>query len=316
MRDEDPVLRAFAAAVARAEAARRVGELGLLAGELDGLEGAAWRAEARRRVARALERLGARSRAREVWASLLAELPDDPEARRAHEDLARVRAHGGPAVPAAPGGTSAGAASAPSPVIVGTGHRPDAPGRDQPRFPDTPTARAAALEALRGALRAELGQGGASRALGLAAAASGADLLFHQAADELGLATRVLLPIPIAEFRRRSVEDGGPEWLERFRRVVASRPVDVLQESAELPPWVAGRAGASVFGRGNLWLLESAFALAGAGADGAASGVALVALWDGQGGDGPGGTAHMVALARERGARAVVLDARSLLGAG
>ena len=34
----------------------------------------------------------------------------------------------------------------------------------------------------------------------------------------------------------------------------------------------------------------------------------LIALWDGKSGDGPGGTADMLQVARSRGARTVVLD--------
>jgi hypothetical protein len=39
----------------------------------------------------------------------------------------------------------------------------------------------------------------------------------------------------------------------------------------------------------------------------------LIALWDGQAGDGPGGTAHMIESARARGARTIVLPAGELL---
>ena len=41
--------------------------------------------------------------------------------------------------------------------------------------------------------------------------------------------------------------------------------------------------------------------------------VTLIVLWDGQGGDGPGGTADMVALANGRGVKVVRLDASRLL---
>ena len=38
----------------------------------------------------------------------------------------------------------------------------------------------------------------------------------------------------------------------------------------------------------------------------------LIALWDGKGGDGPGGTAHMVKEAQERGSKTIVLDIKNL----
>jgi hypothetical protein len=41
---------------------------------------------------------------------------------------------------------------------------------------------------------------------------------------------------------------------------------------------------------------------------------ALVALREGKGGHGPGGTAHMVHSVREHGARAVIVDTKQLFG--
>jgi hypothetical protein len=41
--------------------------------------------------------------------------------------------------------------------------------------------------------------------------------------------------------------------------------------------------------------------------------VTLIVLWDGKGGDGPGGTADMVRLAESRGVRVVRLDATRLI---
>lgn len=281
---------AFREAVAGAEAADDVAQLGLLAAELDEL---AWRREGRRLVGRALVRLGAVSRARELWNELSRAAPADAEAREVLAALAARGAAGGPR----------GAAR--RRVIVATGHRVDAAGRKAPRFPRTAAAREAARAALAEAVRREF-ELPASGFLGLAAAASGADLLFHDVAEELGLATRVLLPIPRQDFFERSVEDGGAEWAERFRRVCGAREVRVLSSSPELPSWLGERSDYSVFQRGNLWLLESAFAEE-------AADVTLLALWNGESGDGPGGTADMVGSARARGARVVVLDAKAVL---
>jgi hypothetical protein len=38
----------------------------------------------------------------------------------------------------------------------------------------------------------------------------------------------------------------------------------------------------------------------------------MIGLWDGEAGDGPGGTEHMVNLAKERAARFVRLDTKKL----
>ena len=64
----------------------------------------------------------------------------------------------------------------------------------------------------------------------------------------------------------------------------------------------------SVWERNNRWTLHNALA------HGAAHATLLV-LWNGERGDGPGGTADMVETARERGARTVILDAKRLLAA-
>jgi hypothetical protein len=68
-----------------------------------------------------------------------------------------------------------------------------------------------------------------------------------------------------------------------------------------------GKAGYGIWQRNNMWMLHNALAL---GRDK----VTLIALWDGQKGDGPGGTEHMVATARGRGAKVVILDTKRLFG--
>ena len=77
-------------------------------------------------------------------------------------------------------------------TILFTGHQVDAPGRQEPRFPadKEPLARAAIREAV---LREAAGPGGA---VGLAGAASGGDILFHEVCAELGIATGCTWPCP------------------------------------------------------------------------------------------------------------------------
>ena len=38
----------------------------------------------------------------------------------------------------------------------------------------------------------------------------------------------------------------------------------------------------------------------------------LIALWDGKGGDGDGGTEHMVKVAKEKGAKVKIIDTNKL----
>jgi len=105
--------------------------------------------------------------------------------------------------------------------------------------------------------------------------------------------TEVLLALPENEYAAESVNDGGPEWTERFRRIVRATPPRVLGDSQELPSWVAGRTNYSIWNRNNLWTLHAA--LAHIHAD-----VTLIALFDGKKGDGPGGPFDMIQRARAR----------------
>lgn len=181
-------------------------------------------------------------------------------------------------------------------ALVFTGHRIDAPGRARPRFP--PAAEALARRMIRDAVAAVAEQPGPPLS-GVSGAASGGDILFHEVCDELGIPTEVHLAKPPADYIEASVADGGPDWIARFAAITASRPVYVLPEGH-------GDAELDIWDRGNLEMLEAA-------AEKAGDQVTLIALWNGQGGDGPGGTADMVKRIRKSGGQAVVLDARRLL---
>jgi len=102
-----------------------------------------------------------------------------------------------------------------------------------------------------------------------------------------------------------SVLDAGPDWMERYRRLCDRLDTKVLAQSAELPGWLAARRGYSIWERNNSWLLHTALSRA-------ETDVTLLVLWDGKGGDGPGGTQDMVALAGSRGVRVVRIDASRL----
>ncbi len=59
------------------------------------------------------------------------------------------------------------------------------------------------------------------------------------------------------------------------------------------------------FERTNRWMLDEALRIGGAGA-------CLICVWDGQGGDGPGGTKHMVETVLKRGGQFHWVDIRRL----
>ncbi|HKI01579.1 MAG TPA: hypothetical protein VKK31_06335 [Thermoanaerobaculia bacterium] len=181
-------------------------------------------------------------------------------------------------------------------VLLFTGHMIDAPGRDQPRFP-ADQAEVARL-AIRETVEAERQRPGGV-AFGIAGGASGGDILFHEVCAELRIPTRLYLVLPSSQYKTQSVEPAGGDWAERFDRLAANLPVRVRAESDERDDGIWQRA--------NLWMLHDALAAGG-------ENVTLIALWDTQEGDGPGGTGDLVQRAREAGARTIILDTKKLFG--
>jgi hypothetical protein len=187
----------------------------------------------------------------------------------------------------------------PRQVIVFTGHMVDAPDRAVPRFP------AALVPAAARRIEAALDEIGAGPAdLALTQGAAGGDLLFAEACLSRAVPLRLLLPFAESEFVARSllpVADGAA-WQARYRAVVA-----LLAEAPSEAPGVLGALGAGEdpFARGNLWLLASALAFG-------AERLRCICLWDGGGGDGPGGTRHLVGAVRAAGSTVLRIDPRSL----
>jgi hypothetical protein len=109
-------------------------------------------------------------------------------------------------------------------------------------------------------------------------------------------------------FVAASVADGGDTWIARYDQLAAKLPVRILGNSEDgmnPPRWLRSAKNYSVWERSNRWMLHNALVYG-------APKVTLIALWNGEKGDGPGGTQHMVETAKLRGARAVVLDAKPL----
>ncbi len=93
--------------------------------------------------------------------------------------------------------------------------------------------------------------------------------------------------------------------MERYRTLCERLEIQVLAHSKELPAWLAAREDYSIWERNNRWILHTALSRAD-------TDITLLVLWDGKGGDGPGGTRDMVKLAESRGVRVVRLDASKL----
>ena len=192
----------------------------------------------------------------------------------------------------------------PRQVLLFSGHMIDAAGREPPRFP-------AAMEGLaaRAIARALDELGAASGDLALSQAASGGDLLFLEACRARGVRLQAMLPFEEPEFIERSVlrASNGEHWRQRYFTLtdgLDEEPRIMPAELGELPK--DARSGAlNPFERCNLWLLYTALAW---GIDK----LRFVCLWDGGGGDGPGGTAHMYKEVRRRTGRVSWLDTRTL----
>ena len=190
-------------------------------------------------------------------------------------------------------------------LVLFTGHRIDSATREKPRFPAA--KEGVARETIRRALEEEKNITHGSM-LGVAGGANGGDLLFLEVCEELKIPTQMMLALPEDQFVEASVETDDPAWVKRFYAQLEKHPhAPVLAKTPELPKWLQFKKGYDVWQRNNLWLLSEALCRTPAH-------LTVIALWDGATGDGPGGTEHMVALARERGARIIHLNTKTLFG--
>ncbi|UCD80488.1 MAG: hypothetical protein JSW26_03390 [Desulfobacterales bacterium] len=188
-------------------------------------------------------------------------------------------------------------------VILFTGHRIDASDRQKPRFPRDreDKARAMILAAVTDVKKKTTGN-----LLGISGGACGGDILFHEVCEQLNIPTRMFLVLPKNEYIKASVAEGGPQWVERFKRLFDQKQPAILDESGELPRWLHAKKNYSIWQRSNLWMLHSALAISN-------DNLTLIALWNGEVGDGSGGTEDMVQRAKDRGATFIHLDARRLI---
>ena len=219
--------------------------------------------------------------------------------RQGHRDR---RAHRAAARPPARAATARATAPAePAKVVLFSGHMIDdpkvrGPGAAKPaRFP---AAKADAAAAEIPAALDEIGAGAGD--LGICGGACGGDLLFAQACLARGMRVELRLAQPQARFLRDSVTFADPDhrWERAFADVAAkAQAVLVMDESWGRRP----RASTST-------------TAATAGCSTRPSPTACPRsrssrLWDGDAGDGPGGTEHMANLVRDlTGRRPIVID--------
>jgi tetratricopeptide (TPR) repeat protein len=206
-------------------------------------------------------------------------------------------------------------------VLLFAGHMIDAPDRKTPRFPAD--KEGVAREKIKEAVVKEM-SAGAGVACGYAGGASGGDILFQEVCAELGIPTRLYIAIPPRDYVKTSVAKAGPQWVERFWKIynehsaqgqarVLSDATDVNDSSEYLPAWLRTKRDYGIWQRNNLWMLFNAL---DESCDPKSDdpNLTLVALWDGQEGDGPGGTGDLVRKVEDMGARSVVINTKELFG--
>jgi tetratricopeptide (TPR) repeat protein len=182
-------------------------------------------------------------------------------------------------------------------VVLFSGHMIDRPDRPEPRFPsDKEDVASAAIEAM--LERLQVGEGD----LAICGGACGGDLLFAETALARGSHVELHLPFPEPTFMANSVTFAGPIWRDRFIAVRDHERTELLVMPDQL-----GRTpnGIDPYERNNMWMLYTALAWG-------SKNVRFVALWDGKGGDDPGGTEHMYRTVQEHAGQVYQLDTTKL----
>ncbi len=165
-----------------------------------------------------------------------------------------------------------------------SGHMIDRPGRDAPRFPvDKEPAAARAIGGVLDEIQAD------AACIAICGGACGGDLLFAEAAAQRGCAIWLYLPFERAAFIDASVDIAAGDWRHRFEAIERIAQRECVGDASPYDP--------QAFAENNRRMLAAA---RDAKLDGAE--FHLICLWDGRGGDGPGGTADMVRQAIDSGA--------------
>ena len=187
------------------------------------------------------------------------------------------------------------AAGSPNNVALFSGHMIDAADRKTPRFPadKEPLAAAAIADALSNI-------GVAPGDLAICGGACGGDLLFAEACLDRGMQVELYIPFDEPTFLAGSVDFADADWRERYFAVKSRATLHVMpDEFGPLP------AGENAYERNNQWMLERAARFGG-------ERMALICLWNGQGGDGPGGARHLMDEAGRSTSRVYWLDTQKL----
>jgi tetratricopeptide (TPR) repeat protein len=188
----------------------------------------------------------------------------------------------------------------PKNVFLFSGHMLDNTDRDAPRFP-------AQKESIAGekilAILEKLGAD--SEDLAFTQGACGGDILFTEACQKLGVHVQWLQPFKEPEFMERSVIKCGESWRDRYNACKKKLTNPIRSAPMELGELSQDVENGYPYERCNLWLLYTALSY---GVDS----VHFISLWDGKGGDGPGGTADMYEQIKSRTGNVSIIKTQDL----
>jgi hypothetical protein len=185
----------------------------------------------------------------------------------------------------------------PRQVFLFSGHMIDAPGRKEPRFPaDKEDVAKAAIEATLTKAGAEAGD------LAICGGACGGDLIFAEACLAHGMRLELYIAFDEPTFLAESVDFAGADWHERYLAAKSRATLHILP--VELGPVPASD---NPYEHNNLWMLDAATRFG-------PEKIVFICLWNGQGGDGPGGTRHFMEEAGRKTEKIYWLDTRKLWG--
>jgi hypothetical protein len=180
--------------------------------------------------------------------------------------------------------------------ILFTGHMIDEKEREEPRFP---ASKEIAVRAELRKLLVEEKIKAKNLLTGIAGGACGGDILFHELCEEIGISTQLYLALPVAEYKKRSVSFAGELWDNRFDSLIHNLPVNILPTEKRV------NTQNNIWTDANMWMLENALDVEG-------EKMILIALWDYKGGDGNGGTEHMINTAKNKGAKIKIININKL----
>src|SRR5262249_50021021 len=175
-------------------------------------------------------------------------------------------------------------------IIALAGRRIDAANATEPRFP------VQNAEMVKQEIHRFL-QSHQARGL-VCAAACGADILALEAAGELGLRRRIVLPFDKSTFRATSVVDRGSDWGARYDRILGE-----VEKQGDLVEFAHDKEEGQTYLTGNLDILDQAQWLA----DKMSADTAALVVWNGEPRGADDVTGHFKQEAEARGMRVAVI---------